>query len=59
MIFRVRYMTADVIPHVYCQIFVSPSPDQTFASIGNLTMRKPEFEAFRAAFKAEFEEHMP
>lgn len=38
MIFRVRYMTTDVIPHVYCRLFASERPGTTFAALGNLTM---------------------
>lgn len=52
--FRARFMTADFIPHVYVRVFVSPRPGATFSALGNLTMRKPDFEAFRNAFKAEF-----
>ncbi len=54
MVFRVRYMTADFIPHVYCRVFVASFATETFAPLGNLTMRKPEFEAFRLSFSAEF-----
>ncbi len=54
MIFKVRYMTAPTIPHVYVRVFVSPAPGETFANIGTLRMRKPEFEQFQKCFKAEF-----
>lgn len=56
MIFRVKHMTAEAIPHVYCRVFVSPAAGQTFAGVGSLTMRKAEFEEFRKGFKAEFVE---
>ena len=55
MRFRVRYMTAPGVPHIYCRVFAAPSTDATFAALGNLTMRREEFEAFRMLFKdAEF-----
>lgn len=54
MIFRVRFMTADMIPHVYCRIFVTKRIGMTWATIGSLTMRKEEFDAFKTAFRAEF-----
>jgi hypothetical protein len=47
-------MTTATFPHVYCRLFVAPSPDLTFAAIGSLTMRKNEFAAFQKAFDAEF-----
>lgn len=55
MKFRVRYMTAPAVPHVYCRVFAAPNADSTFASLGNLTMRREEFAAFRLMFdEAEF-----
>lgn len=54
MIFRVRYMTTDFSPHVYCRVFAAERVGLTFAPLGNLTMRKAEFEEFREAFEAEF-----
>jgi hypothetical protein len=55
MKFRVRYMTAPGVPHIYCRVFAAPGTDATFAALGNLTMRREEFEAFRMTFdKAEF-----
>jgi hypothetical protein len=55
IMFRVRYMTAPGMPHVYCRVFVAGEGGGQFASTGNLTMRRSEFEAFRKAFKdAEF-----
>lgn len=56
-IFRVQYMTTEAIPHVYCRVFSAPDRDKTFASCGQLTMRKDEFEVFRKLFNAEFVEH--
>jgi hypothetical protein len=56
MIFRVHFMTSVLIPHVYVRIFASHRPGATFAGLGNLTMRKEEFRAFRQAFSAEFVE---
>ncbi len=53
-IFRVRYMTTETVPHVYCNVYAAPAPNLTFASLGLLTMDKTEFAAFRRAFKAEF-----
>lgn len=46
--FRARYMSAPGIPHVYVRLFVAPAPDQTFAAVGSLTMRKDDFATFRA-----------
>ncbi len=52
--FRVRYTTTKTGPHVYSRVFVATNGG-TYASTGNLTMRKEEFEAFRRAFiDAEF-----
>ena len=48
-VFRARYKTADGIPHVYLRFFASPSPNQTYAALGNLTLRKSEFEDFKRA----------
>lgn len=53
-VFRVRYMTTETVPHVYCHVYAAPAPNLTFASLGLLTLRKAEFAAFRLAFKAEF-----
>jgi hypothetical protein len=50
--FRVRYMTAPRLAHVYCRVFAAPGDGGTFASLGDLTMRKDEFDAFRSGFTA-------
>jgi len=54
MVFRVHYMTAPAVPHVYCRVFVAPRINETFAAVGSLTMRKNDFESFRNRFDAEF-----
>ena len=51
--FRVRYMSEPHIPHVYCRVFVA-TDGGTYASLGSLILRSAEFEAFKAAFRAEF-----
>lgn len=53
-VFRVRYMTTQSVPHVYCNVYAAAAPNLTFASLGLLTMNKSEFDAFRRDFKAEF-----
>lgn len=53
-LFRVHYMTADTIPHVYCRVFVSALPGMTYAAVGNLTMLKDEFADFRKLLNAEY-----
>lgn len=59
MIFRVSYMATDMTPHVYCRVFCSPAPGKTFVNLGSLTMRRPEFEALRQTFNAEFKDETP
>ena len=55
MIFRLRYQWIDLVPHVFCAIYVAQEPNQTGALCGSFTMRKDEFAALRDAFpKAEF-----
>jgi len=53
IIFRVRYMTAPSIPHVYCRVFAAVDGG-TFAAMGSLTMRQAEFGRFQELFQAEF-----
>ena len=53
-VFRVRYMTTNTVPNVYCNVYTAPAPGQTFKSLGLLTLTKSDFEAFKQAFKAEF-----
>lgn len=55
-IFKVRYMSSPSIPHIYCRVFVSNDKGANYAAIGNLTLRRDDFEAFRKSFKAEFVE---
>jgi len=56
-VFKVKWMTASTAAHVYCRAFSAPNPEHTFASLGNLTIRKNEFDALKAAFSgATFEE---
>ena len=60
MIFRVHYMRVPALRgHVYCRVYVAPCPKTTFASMGSLTMRHDEFDAFREAFRAEYVEDVP
>ena len=54
VIFRVRYMTTNTVPHVYCNVYAASTPGQPFKSLGLLTLSKSDFEAFKQAFKAEF-----
>ncbi len=51
--FKVRYMTTEIVPHVYCQMFVRHIKDDTFALLGNLTMWKSEFAEFRKLLESE------
>ena len=51
--FRVRYIITEHVPHVYCRIF-SAKNGGTFEGLGNLTMRRDEFDKFRVQFDAEF-----
>lgn len=51
--FRVRYMEQPGLPHVYCRVFAAYDGG-TYAGLGNLTMRRNEFEQFRTKFNAEF-----
>lgn len=44
--------------HVYCRVFVA-TDGGTYASLGNLTMDRPEFVTFREKFDAEFIEEGP
>jgi hypothetical protein len=55
-VFKVRYTTAEGLPHVYCQLFAAPAPEATFAHLGSLTLRKQEFERLRECFDADFVE---
>jgi hypothetical protein len=48
--FKVNYMTAASIPHVYCRVFVAHN-GSTYASCGLLTMGKDEFKVFKAALE--------
>lgn len=52
--FRVRYMTTDMVTHVYCHVYAAEAPGRPFESIGLLTLTRQGFEAFRRAFAAEF-----
>lgn len=55
MIFRVRYQIFGSQPHVYCELYVAPHPNETFALCGWFTVRKEEFAPMREAFaKVEF-----
>lgn len=55
MIFRLRYQSIDVVPHVFCAIYVAHETNETGALCGSFTMRKDEFKALQEAFpKAEF-----
>jgi hypothetical protein len=47
-IFKINFMSAPLVRHVYCQLFVADGPDMTWALCGNLTMRKSEFADFQA-----------
>lgn len=58
IIFRVRYMDNKLAQHVYCRVFVA-TDGGTYASLGNLTMDRPEFVTFREKFDAEFIEEGP
>lgn len=48
-VFKIKYMTAPTAKHVYCRVFASSSPNETYAALGNLTIRKSEFEDFKRA----------
>jgi hypothetical protein len=48
-IFKITFMSAPMVPHVYCQLFVADRPETTWASCGYLTMRKAEFDDFQTA----------
>lgn len=49
MIFKMKYMRSSGRGHVYCRLFSAPGEGQTFAALGNLTVRTAEFEDMRAA----------
>lgn len=53
IVFRVRYMDVPQSPHIYCRVFVAINGG-TYASTGNLTMRRAEFNELREKFDAEF-----
>jgi hypothetical protein len=53
IVFRVRYLNNMLAPHVYCRVFVA-TDGGTYAALGNLTMERAEFIAFRKKFDAEF-----
>lgn len=60
-VFKVKWMTTPGAGHVYVRVFSSPSPNHTYAALGNLTMRKgEEWEAFQRAFSGAIyeEEHL-
>ena len=53
-VFRVRYMTTSMVPHVYCNVYAAQSADRRFESIGGLTLTKSMFEVFQRSFVAEW-----
>jgi hypothetical protein len=55
--FKVKYLNAPGTQHVYLRVFVTSDPPSTWAALGNLTVRKTEFEDFKRAFSgATFED---
>ena len=59
-VFKVKWMTAPMIEHVYLRVFSARQPNTTFAALGNLTLRKDEFEDFKVAFPgAIYEREIP
>lgn len=63
-IFKITFMSAPLVRHVYCQLFVADGPETWGATCGplwtccgNLTMRKSEFEDFRDACRGATFEH--
>lgn len=49
MIFKIKYMAHEVVPHVYCRLYVAEQPNMTYAACGNFTVRKEEFEPLQLA----------
>jgi hypothetical protein len=47
-IFKVQYMKAPGVPHVYCQLFVTNEPGTTWQLSGNFTLRTVEFNNLKA-----------
>jgi len=41
-VFKIKYLTAPGISHVYCRLFVAPAPNMTYAGCGNFTVRAGE-----------------
>ena len=41
-VFKIKYLKTPGLRHVYCRLFASPSPNQTYASCGNFTVSTGE-----------------
>ena len=46
-VFKIHYQATPGIPHVFCRLYVAPAPNLTYASCGNFTVRRGEFEDLR------------
>lgn len=48
-IFKIAFLSAPGVPHVYCQLYVADRPEMTWACCGKFTMRTAEFDDFQTA----------
>lgn len=61
-IFKVQYMSAPGVPHVYCQLFVTNREGTTWQLSGNFTLRTVEFNNLKAELSSrlfQFEDVTP